>query len=281
MRYSYRFRAAGKHFKLKHVDPDFHWVHEGEDAARQEIAECRERLAALQYRMYAENRRSLLVCLQAMDAGGKDGTIQHVMGAMNPQGCRVAAFKTPSAEEAAHDFLWREHRALGGKGTVSVFNRSHYEEVLTTRVHGLISKAECSRRYEEINAFEKMLVENGTHILKFFLHIGKEEQLARFKARLEDPAKQWKISEKDYRERELWDDYMHAYERMIRACSTKHAPWYVIPANHKWFRNLAVSQILVEQLESLNMKLPQPTVDLSLIRRRYHRAKKEEARRRS
>ncbi len=279
MRYSNRFRVAGKHFKLKHIDPDFHWAHESEDAARQEIAEYRERLAALQYRMYAENRRSLLVCLQAMDAGGKDGTIQHVMGAMNPQGCRVAAFKTPSAEEAAHDFLWREHRALGGRGTVTVFNRSHYEEVLTTRVHRLISKGACSQRYEEINAFEKMLVENGTHIVKFFLHISKEEQLARFKARLEDPAKQWKISEKDYRERELWDDYMHAYERLIRACSTRYSPWYVIPANHKWFRNLVVSQILVEQLESLNMKLPRPTIDLGLIQRRYHRAKKEESRR--
>lgn len=279
MRYSKRFRVAGKHFKLKRVDPDFHSAHESEDAARQEIAECRERLAALQYRMYAENRRSLLVCLQAMDAGGKDGTIQHVMGAMNPQGCRVAAFKAPSAEEAAHDFLWREHRALGGTGTITVFNRSHYEDVLATRAHGVISKGECSRRYDEINAFEKMLVENGTHIVKFFLHISKQEQLARFKARLEDPAKQWKISENDYRERELWDDYMHAYERLIRACSTRHAPWYVIPANHKWFRNLAVSQILVEQLESLNMKLPRPTADLSLIRRRYHRAKREARRR--
>ena len=136
-----------------------------------------------------------------MDAGGKDGTIRHVMGAMNPQGCRVAAFKTPSAEEAAHDFLWREHRAIGGKGTITVFNRSHYEDVLTTRVHGLISKADCLRRFEEINAFEKMLVDNGTHILKFFLHISREEQLARFKARLADSSKQWKISENDYRER--------------------------------------------------------------------------------
>jgi PPK2 family polyphosphate:nucleotide phosphotransferase len=210
-----------------------------------------------------------------MDAGGKDGTIQHVMGAMNPQGCLVQAFKTPSAEEAAHDFLWRVHKALGGKGTVTVFNRSHYEDVLVVRVHKLVPKEVWSGRYDHINDFEKELTDSGTHILKFFLHISKEEQLFRFKERLNDPTKQWKISESDYLEREFWDDYMKAYEDVLRECSTDAAPWFVIPSNHKWFRNLAVSQILVEHLEALKMEFPKPTVDLKQIGRRYHRAEKD------
>ena len=189
--------------KLADIDPDFHSTHEDEAAAKGEIVTNQEKLRALQYRMYAENHRSLLICLQAMDAGGKDGTIQHVMGAMNPQGCQVQAFKTPSVEEAAHDFLWRVHKAVGGKGTVTVFNRSHYEDVLVVRVHKLVPKDVWSRRYDHINDFEKELTDNGTHILKFFLHISKEEQLFRFKERLNDPTKQWKISESDYLEREF------------------------------------------------------------------------------
>jgi PPK2 family polyphosphate:nucleotide phosphotransferase len=213
MHYSKRFLVKPGHkFKLADIDPDFHSTHEDEAAAKGEIVMNQEKLRALQYRMYAENKRSLLVCLQAMDAGGKDGTIQHVMAGMNPQGCRVQAFKTPSAEEAAHDFLWRVHKAVGSKGMVTVFNRSHYEDVLVVRVHKLVPKKVWSPRYSHINNFEKELSDSGMHILKFFLHISKEEQLARFKERLNDPTKQWKISESDYLEREYWDDYMKAYE---------------------------------------------------------------------
>jgi PPK2 family polyphosphate:nucleotide phosphotransferase len=266
MRYSKRFRVKPGHkVKLADIDPGFHSTHEDDAAARGEIVTNQEKLRALQYRMYAENKRSLLICLQTMDAGGKDGTIQHVMGAMNPQGCLVQAFKTPSAEEAAHDFLWRVHKAVGGKGTVTIF----------VRVHKLVPKEVWSRRYDHINDFEKELTDSGTHILKFFLHISKEEQLFRFKERLNDPTKQWKISESDYLEREFWDDYMKAYEDVLRECSTDAAPWFVIPSNHKWFRNLAVSQILVEYLEALKMEFPKPTVDLKQIGRRYHRAEKD------
>jgi PPK2 family polyphosphate:nucleotide phosphotransferase len=281
VRYSKRFRVKPGHkVKLADIDPDFHSTHEDEAAAKGEIVTNQEKLRALQYRMYAENKRSLLVCLQAMDAGGKDGTVQHVMAGMNPQGCRVQAFKTPSAEEAAHDFLWRVHKAVGPKGTVTVFNRSHYEDVLVVRVHKLVPKKVWSGRYDHINSFEKELIDSGTHILKFFLHISKEEQLIRFKERLNDPTKQWKISESDYLDREFWDDYMKAYEDALRECSTDAAPWFIIPSNHKWFRNLAVSQILVEHLEALKMEFPKPAVDLKRIRRKYHRAEKEEHKRR-
>ena len=186
----------------------------------------------------------MLIVLQAMDAGGKDGTISHVMRAMNPQGVSVARFEAPTPEEQAHDFLWRVHIKAPRRSQVGVFNRSHYEEVLITRVHKLIDKETCKSRYAQIRDFESELLENGTHILKFFLHISKEEQLARFAQRLEDPQRNWKISEADYTEREFWDDYMDAYEEAMSATSTKHAPWFVIPSNHKWFRNLAISQIV-------------------------------------
>jgi PPK2 family polyphosphate:nucleotide phosphotransferase len=226
--------------------------------------------------MYAENKCSLLIILQALDAGGKDGTVNHVLSAMNPQGCRVYGFKAPSPEELAHDYLWRIHQVTPRKGYVAVFNRSHYEDVLVARVHNLVPKDVWSKRYDEINAFEKQLSDNDTHIIKFYLHIDKDEQLARFKQRLDDPDRQWKISESDYIEREHWNDYRKAYDEAISRCSTKHAPWYIIPANHKWFRNLAVSQILVDMLESLNMRLPAPTVNIAEIRKKYHAAEKEE-----
>jgi PPK2 family polyphosphate:nucleotide phosphotransferase len=211
-----------------------------------------------------------------MDAAGKDGTISHVLGAMNPQGCRVYGFKTPSTEELAHDFLWRFHQVAPGKGYVAVFNRSHYEDVLVVRVHKLVPKEVWSERYDEINEFERHLSDNGTHILKFHLHIDKEEQLARFKDRLDDPNRHWKISESDYAEREYWHDYQEAYEEAVSKCSTDYAPWYIIPSNHKWFRNLAVSQILLTTLESLDMKFPAPTVNIDEIKKKYHAAVKEE-----
>ncbi|HLK40665.1 MAG TPA: PPK2 family polyphosphate kinase, partial [Polyangiaceae bacterium] len=184
-------------------------------------------------------------------------------------------FRQPSIEEQAHDFLWRIHRATPGKGQVAIFNRSHYEDVLVVRVHELVPRAVWSRRYDQINEFEKELVDNQTHILKFYLHLSKEEQLKRFEDRLDDPMKQWKISESDYKEREFWGDYVAAYEEALSRCSTPHAPWFVIPSDHKWFRNLAIARIVVEHLEALDLKRPKPSVDLGHIRREYHAAKAE------
>jgi len=276
MNYLERFKVApGSKVKLKKIDPACKDAHKSHKSAAKEIAHYQEKLRELQDLLYAEHGHSLLICLQAMDTGGKDGVINHVLGAMNPQGCRVAAFKQPSALEAAHDFLWRAHKAAPARGEVVIFNRSHYEDVLIVRVHNLVPKAVWSRRYDEINDFESNLAANGTQILKFFLHISKEEQLKRFKERLDDPSKHWKISEADYKERGFWDEYVAGYEEALSRCSTKCAPWFVVPANHKWFRNLAIARIVVEHLESLKMQYPKPTVDLKCIRREYHAAERD------
>jgi PPK2 family polyphosphate:nucleotide phosphotransferase len=273
MNYLQKFTVVpGSKVNLKKIDPSFKGGHESHKAASDEIAHYQEELRGLQDLLYAERRHSLLICLQALDTGGKDGAINHVLGAMNPQGCRVAAFKQPSAEELAHDFLWRAHKAAPARGEVVIFNRSHYEDVLVVRVHNLVPEKIWSRRYDQINDFEKSLAANGTHILKFFLHISKQEQLKRFKERLDDPAKRWKISEADYKERGFWGDYAAAYEDALSRCSTEHAPWFIIPSNHKWFRNLAIARIVVEHLQSLHMKYPKPTVDIEHIRREYHAA---------
>jgi PPK2 family polyphosphate:nucleotide phosphotransferase len=274
--YLEKFRVKpGTKVKLSDVDPDEKGPHASEDHARDEIADHARRLRALQELLYAEHQRALLICLQAMDAGGKDGTINHVLGAMNPQGCKVVSFKAPTPEERAHDFLWRVHAHAPGTGEVAVFNRSHYEDVLVVRVHKLVPERVWSKRFDQINAFEELLARSGTHVLKFYLHISKDEQLKRFGARLDDPSKRWKISESDYAERAYWDAYMAAFEAILSNCSTKHAPWFVIPANHKWFRNLAVSRIVVEYLEGLGMKFPAPSVDLDRIRREYHEARED------
>jgi len=274
--YSKKFRVEpGSKVKLDAVNARYKGEHEDKDSAQPELEKYVQKLLGLQYLLYAENKRSLLIVLQGMDAAGKDGTISHVLGAMNPQGCRVYGFKTPSAEEQAHDFLWRIHKVTPQKGFVVVFNRSHYEGVLVVRVHNLVPNEVWGKRYDEINAFEQQLFNEGTNILKFFLHINKEEQLDRFKQRLDDPGRRWKISESDYAEREYWDEYQKAYEEAISKCSTSYAPWYIIPSNHKWFRNLAVSQIIVDTLESLNMKLPEPTVNIDNIRKKYHAALRE------
>ncbi|HTV82162.1 MAG TPA: polyphosphate kinase 2 family protein [Acidobacteriaceae bacterium] len=276
MDYSQRFRVnPNSRVRLKHIDPNFTGGHENHSTAKKEIAQYQEKLWTLQDQLYSERQRSVLICLQALDTGGKDGTINHVLGAMNPQGCRVAPFRQPSPEEAAHDFLWRAHRAAPARGEVVIFNRSHYEDVLVVRVHDLVPKKVWKGRYELINDFEKLLVEHGTVVLKFYLHISKDEQLRRFRDRLDDPAKRWKISEADYKEREFWKDYTSAYEEALSRCSTESAPWFVIPANHKWFRNLAVARIVVEHLEALRMKYPKPTVDIEHIRREYHQARRE------
>jgi PPK2 family polyphosphate:nucleotide phosphotransferase len=255
---------------LGKIDAGFKDKHESHEQALPEINTYAHKLRDLQYLMYAEGKRSLLICLQGRDAAGKDGTINHVLSAMNPQGCTVTGFKVPSKEEAARDFLWRYHLHTPGKGHVAVFNRSHYEDVLVVRVHDLVPKEVWSKRYDQINAFEKTLSENGTHILKFYLHIDPDEQLARFKQRIDDPARHWKISEGDYAERPFWDAYTEAFEVALGKTSTKTAPWFIIPSNHKWFRNLAISRIIAETLESLDMKFPEPTVDIDEIKQKYH-----------
>ena len=278
MNYSEKFRIEpGSRVRLARIDASFTDKHEDQTSALVELAKYTERLRELQYLLYAENSRSLLIILQAMDAGGKDGTINHVLSSMNPQGTRVYGFKVPSAEEASHDFLWRIHQAVPHRGQVAIFNRSHYEDVLVSRVHNFVPKKVWSKRFELINNFEKNLVESGTHILKFYLHISEDEQLRRFKQRIDDPARHWKISESDYREREYWNDYTKAFEEALSRCSTGNSPWFVIPANHKWFRNLAVSRIVVETLESLKMAFPEPTVDITEIKEKYHLAEEGEA----
>lgn len=273
MTYGDRFRVGGgARFDLSTVDPNFKDRHEDKESAKEETEAHAERMRDLQYLVYAENRRSLLICLQGLDAAGKDGVINHVLAAMNPQGTRAHSFKVPSREEAAHDFLWRAHVHAPARGEIVVFNRSHYEDVLAVRVHELVPEEVWSKRYDLINAFERNLVLGGAHILKFFLHISASEQLDRFKQRLDDPGRWWKISESDYAERALWPAYVEAYEEALARTSTEHAPWFVIPSNHKWFRNLAVSRIVVESLESLGMERPEPTVDIDEIRRTYHAA---------
>jgi PPK2 family polyphosphate:nucleotide phosphotransferase len=235
-------------------------------SARKRMKKNLQRLSELQYLLYAESKRSVLVVLQALDAGGKDGTIRHVMGPLNPQSCKVISFKTPSEEERSHDFLWRIHHAAPRQGEIRIFNRSHYEDVLIVRVHEMVPKSVWSRRYDQINTFEKMLAQNNTHILKFYLHISKDEQLARFKARLEDPTKHWKASEADFAERKHWNTYIKAYEAALSKCSTPHAPWFIIPANKKWFRNVAISEILVQYLSKLRMKFPEPQADIANLK---------------
>lgn len=262
----------GKKINLAKISPDekdYGWQGTKEEIAAR-LEENGKKLFKLQYRLYAENCQSLLIVLQALDAGGKDGTINKVLSVMNPQGCRSQAFKVPTALEAAHDFIWREHCVAPRDGEVVIFNRSHYENVLVPCVHGELKGEELKERLKLINDFEKLLGSNRTAIVKFFLHISKDEQLKRFGERLNDPEKHWKISESDYREREFWDDYMKAFNQVISNCSTKDAPWFVIPANNKDFRNLAVSEILIKTLETMNPAIPAPTVNIEEIRKLYH-----------
>jgi PPK2 family polyphosphate:nucleotide phosphotransferase len=266
----------GAKVRLAKIDPAYSGKHETHEKALPEIQANVERTDKLQYLLYADGNQSLLVVLQALDAAGKDGVIRHVFSGMNPQGTFVFGFKQPSKEEVAHDFLWRAHLRTPGKGEVVIFNRSHYEDVLVVRVHKLVGQAIWSKRYELINDFETMLTQNGTTILKFFLHISPEEQLSRFKQRLDDPSRNWKISEGDYSERELWPKYVEAYEDAMELTSTKRAPWYVIPSNHKWFRNLAISQIIADTMDEMGLKLPPTHVDIADIRRKYHAAEREE-----
>jgi PPK2 family polyphosphate:nucleotide phosphotransferase len=254
----------GARIKLADFDPaSTHGIDKA--AAGRQLQKNLDRLSVLQYLLYAESRRALLVVLQGIDAGGKDGTIRHVMSGLNPQGVRVTPFKVPEGAEKRHDYLWRIHRALPEFGQIGIFNRSHYEDVLVVRVHDIVPKSVWSKRYAQINDFERMIAENGVRVVKFLLYIDKDEQARRFRSRLEDKTKNWKFSPADLKEREYWDQYMEAYEDMLHKCSPAHAPWYVIPSNKKWFRNLAVSQILCEELEAMKLKYPKPAADLSAI----------------
>ena len=233
------------------------------EAGKQQLKALNRRLEELQELLYAEGKHKLLVVLQATDTGGKDGTIRHVFDGTNPQGVKVASFKKPTSRELAHDYLWRVHRHTPGDGEIVIFNRSHYEDVLVVRVHGLVPEERWSRRYDHINGFERLLADEGTTIVKFFLHISKEEQAERLQARLDDPTKHWKFSLGDLDERKRWDDYQRAFAAMLSRTSTPDAPWYVVPADRKWYRNLVVASVLVETLEGLAMEFPEPEDDLS------------------
>jgi PPK2 family polyphosphate:nucleotide phosphotransferase len=257
--------APGEKIRLRDFDADYTGGLSKDEKAEAELEKNVAKLDDLGYRLYAESRRSLLLVLQGMDTAGKDGTIRHVMQGFNPQSCQVASFKQPGVDELAHDFLWRIYRATPRKGFIGIFNRSHYEDVLIVRVHNLVPEKVWSKRYRQINDFEAMLVESGVHILKFFLHISQDEQRDRLQARLADRTKNWKFNPGDLNERKLWKVYQRAYEEALSRCSTRHAPWFVVPANKKWFRNLAVSQIIVEALEKLDMKFPKPAFDPSKI----------------
>src|SRR5262245_30631689 len=254
---------------LKHYDPDdtgpYDPSSEGKAQAQEKLDKLLRELVNLQNLLYAENRRAVLIVLQGMDAAGKDGTVRKVMSGLNPLGVDVVPFKVPNEEEADHDFLWRVHKAVPRFGDMGIFNRSHYEDVVVVRVHGLVPRKVWKKRYEQINQFEKMLVENNLVVLKFFLHISKDEQKKRLEARLRDPTRYWKFSTKDVAERRYWDDYQEAYEDALTKCSTRWAPWHIVPANHKWYRNLVVAQTVVEAMRDLDMHYPEPAEDLSKI----------------
>lgn len=256
----------GKRIRLADFDPAYTGNIKGRKEAAEELEANIEALAELGYRLYAENRRALLLVLQGMDTSGKDGTIRHVMRGFNPQSCQVTSFKQPSLEELAHDFLWRIAKALPCKGNIGIFNRSHYEDVLVVRVHGLVPAKEWKSRYERIVAFEKLVTDGMTRIVKVFLHISKKEQRRRLQSRLADPTKRWKFDKSDLEERKLWDEYQRAYEDALTRCNTKFAPWYIVPADHKWYRNLVVSRILRETLEEMDPRFPPPQPGLNGIK---------------
>ena len=250
--------------KLAEIDPD-DTGQLNKSAANELLAQNVKRLADLQEVLYAGNKHTLLIVLQAMDAGGKDGTIRSIMSGVNPQGVIVTSFKAPTPEELDHDFLWRIHRAAPPRGMIGLFNRSHYEDVLIARVKNLVPKTVWQARYNHINNFEQLLVDSGVTILKFYLHISKDEQKKRLQARLDKPDKRWKFNPGDLAERERWDDYIQAFEDVFEKCSPKAAPWHIVPANKKWHRNVVISETIVKTLESLDMKYPEPAVDLDKI----------------
>lgn len=262
----YRVRP-GTRLRLAGRDPADRAAFDGDkDDGLRRIETLNAKLADQQELLYAEHRQRILIVLQAMDAGGKDGTIRSVFTGVNPQGVGVVSFKQPTPDERGHDFLWRVHQRVPGNGEIVIFNRSHYEDVLVVRVHNLVPRAVWSKRYDAINEFERMLAAEGTTIIKFFLHIGKDEQRARLQERADNPKKRWKFSHGDIEQRKYWAEYMRAYEDALSRTSTDHAPWYVVPANRNWYRNLVVSEVLVAALTRLKMKFPSPAGDFSKIR---------------
>jgi PPK2 family polyphosphate:nucleotide phosphotransferase len=253
----------GSKVDLEGYDPDDTGAfHGGKANTAPVFADLNARLEALQEKLWAEGRRKVLIVLQGMDTSGKDGAIRHVFDGVNPTGVRVASFKVPTEEERGHDFLWRIHAQAPGAGEMVIFNRSHYEDVLVVRVRKLAPASVWKKRYEQINDFERLLVENGTTVLKFFLHISRDEQKKRLEERLADPAKRWKFRLGDLDDRKLWPEYQRAYEVALAKTSTAHAPWYVVPSDRKWYRNLVVATVLVEALERLDLKSPEPAEDL-------------------
>ncbi len=262
-----RYRVPpGTRVHLRDHDPNETGPYHHRDEAKADLERDRARLFDLQEILYAQARHSLLIVLQGMDTSGKDGVIRHVMSGVNPQGCQVVSFKQPTPEELSHDFLWRIHRHTPARGQIAIFNRSHYEDVLVVRVHNLVPPAVWRRRYDQINEFEELLADQGgTTILKFFLHISKEEQKERLQARLDDPTKQWKFRVGDLKERALWDEYVAAYEEALSRCSTQVAPWFIVPANRKWYRNVVVARIIVEALEGLDLRYPDPEPGLAQV----------------
>jgi PPK2 family polyphosphate:nucleotide phosphotransferase len=261
-----KFRILPGHFHWHRFDPADTRPFKDKAEAEPETQKLLQHLDDLQYRLYAEGQRALLIILQGMDTAGKDGTIRRVMSCVSPQGCRVTSFKVPSPEEKAHDFLWRIHAACPPHGYLGIFNRSHYEDVLVTRVHGQVSDKEAERRFRRINDFEKLLVKSGTTILKFYLGISKEEQKKRLEKRLQDPQKRWKLSPADIAERRYWHRYQKCYAEAIRATSTKQAPWYFIPADHKWYRNYLVAHLIVKTLKTMDPQYPRAPKSIRGIR---------------
>jgi PPK2 family polyphosphate:nucleotide phosphotransferase len=246
----------GESVSLATVDPGETQQYKKKKDVARELEKQRRRIQDLQERLYAENQQGLLIVLQALDTGGKDGTIKHVFSGVNPQGCRVSSFKIPSPEEANHDFLWRYHKSVPARGRIGIFNRSHYEDVLVVRVKNLVPEEVWRERYEQINAFERNLTLEGITVLKFFLHISRDEQKRRLQRRLDNPNKRWKFSSDDLKERALWDAYQQAFEDALSKCSTEHAPWYVVPANKKWYRNLVVASTIADTLEAMDPQYP-------------------------
>ncbi len=254
--------TPGEKVRLDKIDPDFHeGLSKKDDVVEQRIDAARDEMRNLQERLYAECGQSLLIVLQALDTGGKDGTIKHVMRGLNPAGVKVHGFKAPTPQELAHDFLWRVHPHVPAKGQIAVFNRSHYEDVLVVRVHGLAPEDVWRRRYHQINEFERLLAETGTRILKLYLHISKDEQKERLQARLDNPDKHWKFAPADLKERARWDDYTGAFEEALTRCSTEYAPWHIIPANRKWFRNMIVAELVAGTLREMDPQFPEPDFD--------------------
>ena len=253
----------GKKINLQRLSPDYNFSIDEEKAEYVLKQNLKKRMSELQYRFYAERKNGLLIVFQGIDTSGKDSTIRHVISAFNPQSCAVKAFKEPTTEDLSHDFLWRIHKRAPSRGEIVVFNRSHYEDIIQPRVHKTIHKSIWSQRYEHINAFERCLSDNSIKIIKFFLHISKEEQRKRLEERMNDPSKQWKASESDITERKFWNNYTVAYQDIINRCSNLWAPWYIIPANKKCFRNLVVALIIVDTLERMKPKFPKPTINLS------------------